>query len=98
MRVLERSGHGVGGAGNRNQMHMIGHEAVAQQRKTIEFGVLPEQLQIGDTVGVIGQDYLPRVATLRNMMGDVNDHDARQAGHVRKPSRSEATVERKGSS
>jgi hypothetical protein len=32
-------------------------------------------------IGVCRQDYLPRVPTLSNMMGDVNHNNASEAGH-----------------
>jgi hypothetical protein len=45
-----------------------------------------QQFEISDAVGVVGQNYLSGVATLRNMMGDVDNNDARQAGHEKKVS------------
>jgi hypothetical protein len=84
MRVLERLRHRASRAGDGNQMHMIGHETVTQQRETMELGVLVEQFEISGAVGVAGQNDLPGVAPLRNMMRDVDDNNTRQAGHLRK--------------
>jgi hypothetical protein len=82
--VLESLRQGFAAARNHDQMHMIRHETVAQQREAVKLRVLPQQLKVGDTVGVVGQNYLPGVPPLRNMMGNVNHDDAREAGHSQK--------------
>src|SRR5258706_12803703 len=38
-------------------------------------------VEVGDTIAVAGQNYLPGVPTLSNMMGNVNNHNAIEAGH-----------------
>jgi hypothetical protein len=38
-----------------------------------------EQIEISDAVGVIGEDDLPGIATLRHRMRNIGDHDVRQA-------------------
>jgi hypothetical protein len=43
----------------------------------VEFRILPQQLDISDAVGVGGQNYLSGVATLGNMMRNVDDNDAK---------------------
>ena len=68
-------------------MHVIRHETVAQQRKTVKLGILPQQLEVGDAVGVVGQNDLPGVSALGNMMSNVNHDDASEAGHGQKNSR-----------
>ena len=65
-------------------MYVVRHETATQQRKTVELGIFSQQVEISDAVGIIGQNDLSGVATLRNMMGNVDDHDARQAGHWKK--------------
>ncbi len=82
--VFESLRHRVVRVRDHDQMHMIGHEAVAQQRETVEFGILAQQFEIRDAVSVVGQNHLPRIATLRNMMGTVDDNDARQSSHPKK--------------
>lgn len=63
--------------GNSDQMYMIGHETVAQQRKTVELRLLAQQLQISAAVRFVGKNYLPGIAALRNMMGNIQYNDAR---------------------
>jgi len=79
--MLESLRQGFGGAGHRDQMHVIRHQAVTQQSKTVQLGVLPQQLEVGNAIAVAGQYYLPRVPTLRNMMGNINHDNAGEAGH-----------------
>ena len=87
MRVLESLRQGFGGARNHDPMHVIRHEAVTQQRKTVKLGVFPDQIEVGNAVAVVGQNYLPGVTPLRNMMGNINHNDASEAGHCQKNNR-----------
>ena len=41
---------------------------------------LPQQLDVGDAIAVAGQNYLPGIPTLRNMMGNINHDNASEAG------------------
>lgn len=69
------------GARNHDQMYMIRHQAITERREVIEFAVLTEEFQIGEAIGVAGEDRLPGVAALRNMMRNVGHYHARQASH-----------------
>jgi len=82
--LLESLRQGLGGSGNHHQMHVIAHQTVAQQGEAMEFRILPQQLEVGNAVGIVGQDDLPRVAALGHMVGNVNDDHARQSSHPRK--------------
>lgn len=84
--MFERLRQRQPGAGNGDQMYVVRHEAVSQQRKTVNFGILPQQVEISEAVGVAAQNHLPGVSTLRNMMGNVDDYDARQTSHFMKAS------------
>ena len=72
------------GSRNRNQMYVVRHEAVTQQRKMVEFGILPQQFDVSGAVGVVVENYLSGIAPLRNMVRNVNDHHARKSGHAMK--------------
>jgi hypothetical protein len=69
------------GAGYHDQMDVIRHQAITQQSKTMKVGVVPQQLQISKAVPVAGEYYLPGIPTLGNMVGDVRQNDAGEAGH-----------------
>ena len=47
----------------------------------MQFGVLPQQRQIRESVRVAGENNLPSIAPLRNMMRNVNGYDARKPTH-----------------
>jgi hypothetical protein len=82
--VLESLRQGFGSAGNRDQVHVIRHEAVTEHRKMMKRSVLPHQFEVSDSASVIVENYLPGVSPLGNMMGNVNHNDAREAGHSQK--------------
>src|ERR1700678_3763939 len=84
MGVLESLRHSPCGVGNDDQMHVIGHQAVAQQGEAVKLRRLPQQVQVRDAISVVRQDYLAGVAALRNVVGDIYDDHARQASHSQK--------------
>ncbi len=84
MGVFESLCQGLGGAGNGDQMHMVRHQTVTQHSQMMEFGILSQQFDISDAVGIVCQNYLSSVSALRNMMSNVDNHDARQTGHETK--------------
>ena len=81
MRVLESFRQGGGRTRHSDQVHVVGHQAVNQQCETAEVGVLPQQLQIDEPVGIMNKNGLAGVAALGNMVGEINDHHSRQASH-----------------
>jgi hypothetical protein len=93
VRLLERLRERPKGVRNSNQMHMIRHQAVSQQGKAIKLGVLAQQLKIGDAIVVAGEDDLSGIAALRNMMGNIDDHDAGQPSHRKKLNREDSAVD-----
>lgn len=42
---------------------------------------VPEFFQVGDSIRVAGENDLSRIATLRNMMRNIQNDHARQSGH-----------------
>ena len=57
------------------------HQAIAQQPEPIQLRVLTQQLKVGDSIRVAGKNDLSRIATLRNMMRNIQNDHARQSGH-----------------
>jgi hypothetical protein len=47
-------------------------------------GIPPQKLKIGDAIGIAGENDLPGIPPLRNMMGYADNHDARQPCHSMK--------------
>jgi hypothetical protein len=56
-------------------MHVVGHQTVAQQQKLVQLNVPPQEVQIHHSFGVGGQNELPRIATLGDVVRDVNYGD-----------------------
>jgi hypothetical protein len=82
--ALEGLAQGHRSARYDHQMHVIGHQAVAQEGKIIELRRLPQQLQVGDAVRIVCHNHLAGVAALRNVVGDIYDDHVRQASHSQK--------------
>jgi hypothetical protein len=72
---------------NRDPMHMIRHEAIAQQRQSVKLRVLAQQLKVSDALGIAGQNHLSRIAPLSNMVRNVDDHHTRQPSPRKKANR-----------
>lgn len=70
-----------------DEVHVVRHQAVAEQRQTIKLRILPQQRQVGQTIGIAGENHLSRVAALRNMMRYAYYDDARESSHPQKNSR-----------
>jgi hypothetical protein len=45
---------------------------------------LAQQLEVSDVVRFVGQNYLPGITALRNVMGNIDHNDARQSSHCEK--------------
>ena len=56
-----------------DQMHVIRHQAIAKYPKPIPLRVLTQQLKVGDSIRVAGENDLSRIATLRNMMRNIQN-------------------------
>jgi hypothetical protein len=84
MCLFERLRESLWSLRNCDQVYVIRHEAVAQQRKSVKLRILSQQLKVGDAVRIAGENYLSRISPLRNMMRNVDDHDTRQSSHRKK--------------
>ena len=87
MGVLEGERQRVGSARDDDQMNMIRHETIAQQREVMEVRITSKQIEIHCPVGIAGENELPGISTLGNVMGYVDNDDASQASHIRQSSR-----------
>jgi len=84
MGLFESLPQSFAGPGNDDQVHVIRHQAVTQQREAVQYAIVPEELEVSAAVRVIGQNYLPGIPPLRNMMGNVSNDDAGQSSHAQK--------------
>ena len=66
-----------------DQMHMVRHQAVTQERELIKLGVLAQQIQIDDTLVIVGENELAGVSSLGDVVRDVNYGDTSHARRTR---------------
>jgi hypothetical protein len=59
-----------------NEVHVIGHQTVADERKSPPPGVLSKKVEVSTAVGVGFKDDLARVAALGYVMRGVESDDA----------------------
>jgi hypothetical protein len=72
-------------------MNVIGHEAVADERKPVQSTILPPQVEVDEAFSIRRQNELPRVATLRHMVRGVQSDDACESSHEQKVLQSHET-------
>ena len=81
MGVLERHGERFGEMRNDKQVHVIGHEAVAEERHVVKLHRMPQQLEIDEAFVVGSEKELARIATLRDMVRNINDSNTGKTSH-----------------
>lgn len=62
-------------------MDMIGHEAISDQRHSVECYVLPQEVKADRSIGIAIQDEPPPVPTLRHMVWDFNGNHPSESSH-----------------
>ena len=73
--------------GEQDQMHMIRHQTVTQQRNRVERKFLPQQLQIDGFFRFGREQKLPGVPTLGDMVRYISYCDTCQARHTSETNR-----------
>jgi len=81
MRIAQHDGQRLGAPRHGNQMHVIRHEAVANQRAGMQNRVLVEQIEIHQAVGIGIEDWAAGVTALRHMVRHTLGDHARDSGH-----------------
>jgi hypothetical protein len=66
------------------EVHMIAHEAVAEDHHLIVATFLAKEREVALAIDVIGKNLLPVVSALRHVMRDAADHDPCFSGHAKK--------------
>jgi len=84
MSVLKGLRQSLGAVWRCDQVHMIGHQTVAEHGKRSESRMFAKQGQIREAIGGGVEDDLPRIATLGDVMSNAHDHDTGKPGHARK--------------
>jgi hypothetical protein len=81
MRASHRFGEGFLPFWRRNQVHVIGHEAVRRHRQPVPLRALPEKGQVYAPVVVGEEDILAIVAPLGDVMSHSGNDDSRLPCH-----------------
>ncbi len=76
MYLLKTAGKAVLGSRHRDEMDMIGHQAVADEVYTMAPDSLKQQVEIDAALGVGFEDEAPGVATLCDVMSNFEGNDA----------------------
>jgi hypothetical protein len=76
----------------RDQMHMIGHQAISPDRHAALFAPLAHQLQIGRVILLAKERRLPTVPSLGNVMRHPGNNDTCQSSHAMNLAKSLAPV------
>jgi hypothetical protein len=69
MRLPQTERQGVLAFRHPDQVHVVGHEAIADQPETCRFRILGDKGEIGDAIAVVAKDALTVVAALCHVMG-----------------------------
>ena len=81
MALAEGAGKQIGPLGDRNQMNVIRHQAVAKQRDAVALRAFAESFEIETLVVVEQEDVLAIVASLRDVMRHTRRHHPGHTGH-----------------
>jgi len=81
MRLPQTARQGVLTFGHHDQVHVVGHEAIADQPETCRFRILGDKAEIGDAIAVVAKDVLPIVAALRDVVGQSGSNHPSESGH-----------------
>jgi len=51
---------------------MVGHQAISDERHSVEVHILVQELKVNRSIGIAVQDEAPPVAALRHMVWDIH--------------------------
>lgn len=86
VRLLKGSGKGVNLGGSRDQMHVVGHEAIAQKRESVKRAILPEKIEIHEPIRIGMENESPRICALSNMVRHIHRNHSSQTSHEERQS------------
>ena len=81
MRLLEGPRKGIRSPRNNNQVHVIGHQAVAKYRKRVQPDMAPEKFEINEALAIRVEQKLPCVTTMGDVMRNIRRDDTRKTRH-----------------
>ena len=81
MRLPQTARQGVLAFGHHDQVHVVGHKAIADQPETCRLAILGDQAEIGGAIDIVAKDVLAVVAALRDVVGQSGSNDPSKSGH-----------------
>jgi hypothetical protein len=73
--MFQRLCQTISRARNRDQVDMIGHEAIAKQRHSVERNVFPQQIEVDRTISIGIQHETSSVSTLGQMVWNISGNN-----------------------
>ena len=64
-------------------MNMVGHQAISDERHSVEVHILVQELKVNRSIGIAVQDEAPPVAALREMVWDIHCDHSIESAHDR---------------
>ena len=81
MRLFEGERQRLGPPGNHNQVDVVRHEAIADDREPLNLAIGAEEVKVNEAVGIGFENELARVAALGDVVRRIGGKDACQTGH-----------------
>lgn len=79
--LADGQGHGIGALGNRDQVHVVGHQAVAEDLKPCLAGAVGEEGEVGGAILIRVEDVPAKVAALRDVVRAPDGYHALNSCH-----------------
>ena len=64
-----------------DEVDMIRHQAITEQREAMKLRAGAQQSQVSQPIGIAGENDLPGISSLRNMMGNIHRDNAWESSH-----------------
>jgi hypothetical protein len=83
MCVLQSPREGVRLAWSHDEMDMVGHQTVANERQAVQLNALAQKIKVNPAICITIKDEPSRVPSLGHVMRHPDGHDSRQSRHER---------------
>ena len=81
MHLLKSLGQYRRPAWDHHQVHVVRHQAIAYHRQLVQADGPTQQIEIHHALGGAGQNELTSIATLRDVMRNIDDNHPRETRH-----------------
>src|SRR5256885_1386403 len=81
MRMPQCLGDGVGAMWDNDQMYMVGHQTIPDERTSVQSRFPSQQIEIDEAIGIGVENRTPRISTLRDVVHHTFSDDASEPRH-----------------